>query len=235
VPDCPIRHRRNLVVPANSIDVRFDDAGQLIGYRCHRYRPGRRPPRPLTVRQQRWPAGQRPERVERRRLASGAAICRPGRREWAARRGCALEAQRRHGRRIHSPDPAHGGYQMNAKVVQAWDDVQRMANEFEGRITCMQTCASTFWGERISSSPACGGRYSQSKGSVHVLEYTVPTIPYATRRLTRSNHTMSIDRNCFPTPRPTRIRFRALPRLPQMQSSPAPRCATAITPRRPAY
>ena len=80
------------------------------------------------------PAGQRPEPVERHTPTPAP----PSR--WLRGRANApvVFAGALEGSNVNMADEftrliqAQRGYQMNSKVVQAWDDVQRMANELRG-------------------------------------------------------------------------------------------------------
>ena len=58
-------------------------------------------------------------------VAQGAAE-RADRRRRRARR-----LERRHGRRIHAHDPGPARLPAELQVVQAWDDIERMANDLQ--------------------------------------------------------------------------------------------------------
>ena len=122
----------NLVVPANSIDVRFDDAGQLMATDA-------------------TGTDQLVGRLGLSQFANNAGLQANGQNIWSATaasgtpspvtQGAAnapmVVAGALEGSNVEMADEftrliqAQRGYQMNAKVVQAWDDVQRMANDLK--------------------------------------------------------------------------------------------------------
>jgi flagellar basal-body rod protein FlgG len=119
-----------IVVPANSIDVRFDDTGQLLAT-------------DLTGTE------QVVARLGMSQFANNAGLQANGQNLWtpSANSGAAtavvqgaanaplVVAGALEGSNVSMADEftrliqAQRGYQLNSKVVQAWDDVQRMAND----------------------------------------------------------------------------------------------------------
>jgi flagellar basal-body rod protein FlgG len=120
----------DMIVPLDSVDVRFDDAGQLtataadgtsqiVGRMGLSVFPNNRGL--LSVGQNTW--AETP--------ASGAAVAIP----QGAATGPAVVAGALEGSNVEVGDEftrliqAQRGYQLNSKVVQAWDEVERMANQ----------------------------------------------------------------------------------------------------------
>jgi flagellar basal-body rod protein FlgG len=119
-----------LVIPSGAIDARFDDAGQLIATDA-------------------TGADQVVGRLGLSQFANNAGLQASGQNLWAptvasgpaspVAQGSAtapmVVAGAVEGSNVEMADEftrliqAQRGYQLNAKVVQAWDDVQRMANE----------------------------------------------------------------------------------------------------------